>query len=233
MDAIRTGQDAHMKSASLIWKDEWESLAEPGCIHLTTGIKCECPEHNRLRKISKSITFGLNYGISAVGLSDDMNITKSEAAVLMERFFETFPKIKQFGLDAEAEATAPNYDSDGTPHYHIVGMEPTRRIRFFHPPEHSSDLGKIGRQGKNYKIQSCNADMVKIALINLRQRIIDEDLPVCINLSVHDQIICSARRDVAEYWKTIQEEELTAAADIFLEEGLLGADTMITEMWCK
>lgn len=59
LDAIRSKIDAHMKSARLIFSKEWDSLADPGCINLIDGSKCECKGHNDKRKISKAITFGL------------------------------------------------------------------------------------------------------------------------------------------------------------------------------
>ena len=59
LDAIRKGEDSHMKSASLVFRDKWVILAEPGCTQLISGSRCECVEHNKLRNISKSITFGL------------------------------------------------------------------------------------------------------------------------------------------------------------------------------
>ena len=59
LNAIKEKKDLHMLSASLIFEDKWESVAEPECVHLQNGSRCECKEHNEMRKISKSISFGL------------------------------------------------------------------------------------------------------------------------------------------------------------------------------
>ena len=59
LDAIKTGKDLHMMSARLMYADKWDSIAEPGCTNLIDGSKCNCKEHNELRKKSKALTFGL------------------------------------------------------------------------------------------------------------------------------------------------------------------------------
>ena len=59
IDAVKSGKDLHMMSASLIFENKWKDIAEPGCKNLIDGSKCECKKHNQLRTFSKAITFGL------------------------------------------------------------------------------------------------------------------------------------------------------------------------------
>jgi DNA polymerase I-like protein with 3'-5' exonuclease and polymerase domains len=224
LDVVRTGKDAHMFVAQKLFPTEWNDAAEPGCIQLTTGVKCNCPGHEKLRKSGKAFNFGIPYGMTHMGLADRLDKSKTEAKAMMDDYFKTFTKLKVFFDKAE---------KDGQENLYIRGAQPTGRIRFFEHPAHDQDLQAIGREAKNLQIQECNASMLKIAIMNLRYRILEEDLPAKLHLPVHDEILSSCHKDFAEDWKKIQEEEMMKAADLFLEQGLLGVDTDILERWTK
>lgn len=224
LDAVRSGKDLHMMSASLIFADKWADVAEEGCIHIKSGEQCECAEHNKLRKISKTITFGLAYGLSATGLADRLDISRVEAADLMKQFFQTFPNLEKMFKENEM---------GGQQDLQIKGMAPTGRIRFFHPTGSDSELKAIGRQAKNFPIQEANASMLKIALIMMRKEIIKFNLPVKLHLPIHDEILSSCPEWYAQELVILQERCMTKAADQFLEKGLLGVDTDILEKWTK
>jgi DNA polymerase-1 len=142
----------------------------------------------------------------------------------MDKFFATFPSLKGFF------ETNKNY---GISNLHIKGLMPTGRIRFYEHPINEGEKASIGRASMNYPIQECNATMLKIALVNLRKIIIANNYPVMLHLPVHDEILASAHKDFAEQWKVIQEREMKAAADLFLQPGLLGVDTEIIPIWTK
>jgi len=224
LDAIKTGKDLHMKSASLIYADKWKEIAEPGCTHIIDGSKCDCKEHNKLRKFSKTITFGLAYGLGPSGLADRLNISRTEAVELMAKFFATFPKLKVFLDSSETFSQTNNY---------IVCLPPTCRVRFFEHPSNEAEHAAIGREGKNTPIQECNASMLKIALVNLRKIIRKNNYPAMLHLPVHDEILSSCHKDFADTWAKIQDEEMRKAADMFLEPGLLGTDTQTMDKWTK
>lgn len=224
LDAIKAGKDLHCMSASLIFADKWKDVAEPGCQHLIDGSRCNCVEHENLRKFSKAITFGLAYGLTYHGLADRLDISKTESKELIEKFFGTFTKLKGF--------FETNRDL-GIKNQYIRGLAPTKRIRFFAYPEHSDEEEAIGREAKNFVIQEANASILKIALVNLRKRIIKENLPVILHLPIHDEILASCPRGFADTYLKIQEEEMMNAANAFLEEGLLGVDSEILEIWTK
>jgi DNA polymerase I-like protein with 3'-5' exonuclease and polymerase domains len=224
IDAIKDGRDLHMMSASLIFADKWKEVAEPGCVHITEGKKCDCPEHNKLRKQSKAITFGLAYGLGPVGLAERLDITKVEAQELMDKFFAAFPHLHKF-FDDNAES--------GMKNLYIRSLQPVGRIRFFHPAMNEGEKSAIGRQSKNYPIQETNASMLKIALVIMRQKIIREKFPAKLHLPVHDEVLSSCPRDKAKEWKKIQEDAMQKAANAFLDDGLLGVDTEILDRWTK
>jgi DNA polymerase-1 len=82
-------------------------------------------------------------------------------------------------------------------------------------------------------IQETNASILKIALINLSKRIKTDNLPVKLHLPIHDEILASCPKYFAEEYLEIQEEEMVAAANLFVEEGLLGVDSKILDKWTK
>ena len=224
LNALKSGRDLHMYSSSVIYGQEWIDIAEPGCVNLIDGSKCECKAHNKLRKFSKAITFGLSYGAGNQSVAERLNITKAEAETLINKFFAAFPKLKAF-LDECSEFGIQNLYSRSLP--------PTKRIRFFEHPQNEGDKAAIGRACRNHKIQEVNASMLKIAMVNLRRIIIDNNYPAKLHLPVHDEILSSAHKDFAEQWKIIQDGEMRKAADLFLEPGLLGTDTTILDKWTK
>jgi DNA polymerase-1 len=163
-------------------------------------------------------------GLTHIGLADRLDISKEESKDLMKLFFDTFPQLKIFFDKSEAEGQNDNY---------TVGLPPTNRIRFFHPPLNEGELNAIGRESKNFPIQEANASMLKIALIKLRNYIIEYKFPAKIHLPVHDEILSSCPKDRVKEWKVIQEKAMCDAADMFLEKGLLTVDTDILDRWTK
>lgn len=224
LDAIKEGRDLHCMSASLIFSDVWASSAEPGCQQLIDGSKCNCPEHEKLRKFSKAITFGLAYGLTYHGLAERLDISKGEAKELIEKFFNTFTKLRGF-FDLNSHFALNNR--------YIRGLAPANRIRRFTYPENSSEEEAMGREAKNFPIQEANASILKLALIYLAQRIERENLDVILHLPIHDEILSSCHKDFAVTYKQIQNEEMIRAAEVFLEKGLLGVDTEILDIWTK
>jgi len=224
LNVIRNGQDAHMFVAQKLFSQQWLEAAEPDCIQLSTGMRCTCPEHEKLRQGGKTFNFGIPFGMTYVGLAERLNKSRSEAKVILDFYYETFPNLKKFFIDSESFSMENNY---------IVGPKPTNRIRFFHPPVNEGERQAIGREGKNFKIQSCNAEMLKIALIKLRRFIIENNYPAKLHLPVHDAILSSCHKDVAEEWAGIQSRAMQEAADMFIEKGLLKTDTKILLKWTK
>ncbi len=223
-DAAKAGKDLHSMSAEKLFKNKWIKIAEDDCEHLKSGKKCNCESHAALRTMSKTITFGILFGSTHVGLSERLNISRTEAMQLVETYFETFPKLKAF-FDNSAE--------EGMRDNRVTSLKPTKRVRFFHPPLHDGEKQAIGRASKNFKIQETNASMLKIALIKLRKYILEHDFPARLNLPVHDEILSSCHEDVKDHWLMIQELAMQEAADMYIEPGLLGTDSTILTKWTK
>ena len=224
LSVIRNGQDAHMFVAQKLFPREWEAAAESGCIQLSTGMKCTCPGHEKLRKSGKTFNFGIPFGMTYVGLAERLDKSRSEAKIILDFYYETFPALKKFFNESETSSIKNNF---------IIGPKPTNRIRFFHSPANEGERQAIGREGKNFPIQSCNAEMLKIALIKLRRYILENNFPAKLHLPVHDEILSSCHKSVAEQWANIQTQAMQEAADMFIEPGLLKTDTKILLKWTK
>jgi DNA polymerase-1 len=95
------------------------------------------------------------------------------------------------------------------------------------------ELGSIERASKNTPIQGSSADMTKLALVLIYRYIKKYNLPVKIIMTVHDQIDTVCPRDYAEEWKQRMTELMEQAANIVIKNGLLKAETSITNVWSK
>ena len=187
-------------------------------------MKCTCPGHEKLRKSGKTFNFGIPFGMTYVGLAERLDKSRGEAKVILDFYYKTFPALEKFFKDSEKSSMDNNY---------MTGAAPTKRIRFFHPPINEGERQVIGREGKNFPIQECNASMMKIAVIKLRKYILDNNFPAKLHLPVHDEILSSCHKDVAIKWKSIQIQAMQEAADMFIEPGLLKTDTKMLEKWTK
>jgi DNA polymerase-1 len=166
----------------------------------------------------------LIYGLSAHGLSDRLDITKTEAANLIEKYFNTFNNLRQYLNGTE---------TFGKDNLYIRGIAPTNRVRFFEEPKYNSDLEAIGRESKNFPIQEACASILKKALIMLTYKIAESYPEVSLHLPVHDEVLSSCKPEFAEEWLKVQESTMMDAAELFLGSRIAGAESKITEKWTK
>lgn len=162
------------------------------------------------RRNAKAVNFGIVYGISAFGLSEDLSISRKEALEYINRYFETYPDVKKF-LDHLVEAAKE--------HGYVDTMFGRRRP----VPELKSgnfmqrSFGE--RVAMNSPIQGTAADIIKIAMIRVDQRLRNEGLRSKIVLQVHDELLIETLKEELEQVKIILEEEMKQAAhlDVSLE----------------
>ncbi len=160
-----------------------------------------------LRRNAKAVNFGIVYGISAFGLSQDLDITPKEAKEYIDRYFETYPKIKGF-LDktvADAKENACTTTMFG-------------RIRPI--PELSSSnfmQRQFGeRVAMNSPIQGTAADIIKIAMIRVHDRLLREGLKSRLILQVHDELLIETVTEEKEQVVALLEEEMHKSATLLV-----------------
>lgn len=160
------------------------------------------------RRNAKAVNFGIVYGISSFGLSQDLSITRKEAAEYIERYFETYPKIKGF-LDGLVE--------EGKEKGYVTTMFGRRRPI----PELKSgnfmqrSFGE--RVAMNSPIQGTAADIIKIAMNRVYRRLKDENLKSRLVLQVHDELLIETCKEEIPQVSAILEEEMKGAAKLSVE----------------
>ena len=157
------------------------------------------------RRNAKAVNFGIVYGISSFGLSQDLSISRKEAAEYINKYFETYPGVKTYLDKLVSDAKEQGYVST------LFGRK--RPI-----PELSSSnfmqrsFGE--RVAMNSPLQGTAADIMKIAMIRVFERMEQEQLKSRMILQVHDEILIEASLDEEEIVKKILEEEMKGAADL-------------------
>ncbi len=187
IQAYREAKDIHRTTASQVFHIPFDEVTE------------------LQRRNAKAVNFGIVYGISSFGLSQDLSISKKEAAEYIERYFETYPKIKAFldGLVAEAKEKG----------YSLTMFGRRRPV-----PELSSgnfmqrSFGE--RVAMNAPIQGTAADIIKIAMIRVHDRLAKEGLKSKLILQVHDELLIETVNEELPQVKKILTEEMQGAAEL-------------------
>ncbi|MCI8514913.1 MAG: DNA polymerase I [Lachnospiraceae bacterium] len=158
-----------------------------------------------LRRNAKAVNFGIVYGISAFGLSEDLSISRKEALDYINQYFETYPKVKAFLDQCVTEAKEKGYATT------CFGRR--RPV----PELHSSNFMQRSfgeRVAMNAPIQGTAADIIKIAMIRVDERLHRENLRSRLILQVHDELIVEAPEEEAEEVRKILSEEMKRAAEL-------------------
>ena len=157
------------------------------------------------RRNAKAVNFGIVYGISSFGLSQDLSISRKEAAEYIEKYFETYPGVKLYLDMLVRDAKEQGYVTT------LFGRK--RPI----PELASSNFMQRSfgeRVAMNSPLQGTAADIMKIAMIRVFERLERENLKSRMILQVHDEILIEAAKEEEEVVKNILEEEMKGAADL-------------------
>ena len=187
IDAYNSGQDIHSTTASQVFGVPLEEVTP------------------QLRRNAKAVNFGIVYGISAFGLSQDLGIGRKEAQDYIDRYFATYPKIKDF-LDNTVEAAKKS------------GQTTTLYGRIRPIPELSSSNFKQRSFGErvamNAPIQGTAADIIKIAMLRVHDRLYKEGLASRLILQVHDELLIETKESEKDAVIALLEEEMQQSADL-------------------
>ena len=168
MTAFQEGKDIHQATASQLFKVSLEEV--------TTD----------MRRQAKTANFGIIYGISAFGLSQRLHISRTEAAALIQAYFEEFPAIKAYMDRVVEQARTQGYVTT------LLG-----RKRFL-PDINSRNAALRGfaeRNAINMPIQGSAAEMIKLAMIRIQDWMQQEKLRSHMVLQVHDELVFDAHQD--------------------------------------
>ena len=185
--AYQEARDIHRITASQVFHIPFEEVTE------------------QQRRNAKAVNFGIVYGISSFGLSQDLSISRKEAAQYIENYFNTYPGIKKFLDDAVASGKEKGYVTT------LLGRR--RPI-----PELSSgnfmqrSFGE--RVAMNSPIQGTAADIMKLAMIGVHRRFQEEQLKSRLVLQVHDELLIEAHESEVEKVKEILSYEMEHAIEL-------------------
>ncbi len=151
-----------------------------------------------LRRRAKAVNFGIVYGISAFSLSQDIGVTVAEAKEYMERYFETYSTLHQYMTDVVAQATQTGY---------VQTMMHRRRAL----PELTSSSFNLREFGKrvalNMPVQGSAADIMKLAMVRVHDRMAREGLCARLLMQVHDELIVECpKAECAQVQRILTEE---------------------------
>ncbi len=157
------------------------------------------------RRNAKAVNFGIVYGISSFGLSQDLSITRKEAGEYIEKYFQTYPQVKAFLDRMVSDAREKGYS---------ITLFGRRRPM---PELKSSNFMQRSfgeRIAMNSPIQGTAADIIKIAMIRVKDRLESMNLKSRLILQVHDELLIEAAKDEESLVRDILKEEMENAAHL-------------------
>ncbi|WP_276348416.1 DNA polymerase I [Daejeonella sp. JGW-45] len=186
MDAFSRGLDIHTATAARVY-----------------GISLEDVTSTQ-RRNAKAVNFGIIYGQSAFGLSQNLSIPRKEAAEIIENYFNTYPNIKKYMNDTMNFARENGYVET------IMGRR--RYLRDINSANQTV-RGFAERNAINAPIQGSAADMIKIAMIRIHQDIKDQNLASKMTMQVHDELVFDVPKPEVSQMKKIIEERMKNAIE--------------------
>jgi DNA polymerase I len=202
-EAFARGEDIHRATAAeVLGKDP---------ATLTTGE----------RSIAKMINFGIVYGISAYGLSENLEIPRAEAQALIDAYLARFPFVQDFIARTVEQATRDGYATT------ILGRR--RAI-----PELKASNPMTRQFGErvavNFPMQGSNADIIKVAMIRIHDRLRDEGRAARLVLQVHDELLLEVPDNEVKAIRDLVRDEMCNAYDL---DPPLAVDVGVGENWAE
>lgn len=184
IEAFNHAVDFHKQTAGLIYEVDAEAVTK------------------EMRHTAKAINFGIIYGMSAWGLSESLGISPLEANIYINKYFDTYREVKRF-----LDETVANAKRDG---YTKTVLNRRRYI-----PEINStnkNLSNFGeRTAMNAPMQGSAADIIKIAMVNIRRRMKKAGLKALLIAQVHDELVFDCPKDEVNILKDLVKEEMESA----------------------
>lgn len=183
-----------------------ESFAKGEDIHRSTAAKVfnvALEEVTReQRSHAKTVNFGIIYGVSAFGLSNQTDLSRSESAALIEAYYKTYPRLKEY-ISEQIEFARENG--------YVQTISGRRRYLKDINSQNAVVRGGAERNAVNAPIQGSAADIIKIAMINIHKRLKAEKLQSKMLLQVHDELVFDAYKVEIDQLKQIIKYEMENA----------------------
>ena len=184
INAFKNGEDIHASTAAKVFN-----------VPLTDVTREQ-------RSNAKTVNFGIIYGVSAFGLSNQTNLTRSEAKELIDTYYETYPKLKAY-MSSQVDFARENG--------YVETVLNRRRYLKDINSRNAVVRGAAERNAVNAPIQGSAADIIKLAMINIHKRFEQEKFKSKMILQVHDELVFDAHKDELEIIKPIIKHEMENA----------------------
>lgn len=189
IDAFSKGIDVHAKTASEIFGVTVDKVTD------------------EMRRTAKTVNFGVIYGMSPFGLSEALSIPHEEAKKYIEKYFERHPGVKQY-----IEATLSEVRQKGYTVTLAGRRRPIPEIR----SQNSNTRAQAERLAVNSPIQGSAADIIKIAMINIRKKLKEGHLDARMILQVHDELLFEAPESELNSVRDMIKREMEGAAKLLV-----------------
>ena len=184
IEAFKHGQDIHAATAAKVYHVPLEKVTP------------------QMRSSCKAVNFGIVYGISDFSLAQDIGVTRKEAGEFIKTYLDTYPGVKKYMEDIKQTGREQGY---------VTTLFGRRRAL----PELKSknfNMRSFGeRVAMNTPIQGTAADIIKIAMVRVRDRLLRDGLQSRLILQVHDELILEAPKDEQETAMRLLTEEMENA----------------------
>ncbi|RXG22376.1 DNA polymerase I [Leeuwenhoekiella marinoflava] len=203
MKAFQDGEDIHASTAAKVFNVALEEVTRAQ------------------RSNAKTVNFGIIYGVSAFGLSNQTDLTRSESKELIDTYYKTYPKLRNYMSEQVDFARDHGYVST------VLG-----RRRYLKDINSSNAVvrGAAERNAVNAPIQGSAADIIKIAMINIHKKLKAEKLKTKMLLQVHDELVFDVYKPELEQVKTMIKTEMENA---FKMDVPLDVELGVGENWLE
>ncbi|MDK7187296.1 DNA polymerase I [Facklamia hominis] len=200
--AFQNGEDIHSATARRVFQLDEDQEVDAG--------------H---RRQAKAVNFGIVYGISDYGLSQNLNISRQAAKTFIDRYFKEFPKIRQYMDEIVEQAKSDGYVSTL---FHRRRYLPDIHAKNFNLRSFAE------RTAMNSPIQGTAADIIKLAMVRLQTRLEEEGLSSRLLLQIHDELILEGPKEEMPQLQKLVVEVMESAADLSVP---LKVDDHIGDNW--
>ncbi len=203
IEAFKNGEDIHASTAAKVFNVPLSEVTR------------------EQRSNAKTVNFGIIYGVSAFGLSNQTDLTRKESKELIDLYYETYPKLKNY-MSAQVDFARD--------HGYVETILQRRRYLKDINSRNAIVRGAAERNAVNAPIQGSAADIIKIAMINIFKRFEKEGFKSKMLLQVHDELVFDAHKDELEIIKPIIKYEMEHAFEMIVP---LDVEMGIGENWLE
>jgi len=203
IEAFKNGEDIHASTAAKVFNVPLEEVTREQRSH------------------AKTVNFGIVYGVSAFGLSNQTDLSRSEAKALIDTYYETYPKLKQY-MSAQVDFARD--------HGYVKTILDRRRYLKDINSRNGMVRSAAERNAVNAPIQGSAADIIKIAMINIFNKLEAGNYKTKMLLQVHDELVFDVYKPELEAMKTLIKTEMENA---FVMEVPLDVEMDIGDNWLE